>query len=422
MMHCVKRAIILLLAVGGLASDAETQTPRGRLLQRLGEVAESKSFYWAWTHPWLDVWKANGDASHAVKAADGRYAPKPTDEVRLMCGCQKYSDGKRPLVAYTDMAALVGTWHSPRYYDVNRASMTAAIRRYWRELGGITVFTWHMDHPYCTNGFPQASYRYKSTGENRNVIRQILDGTGAPCGTDTLERKNHRAPCANPRAWYVRQLKDAAAFLKGLVDERTGERIPVILRYGHECDGGWFWWGRGWCTADEFRRFCRMTADFLRKECGEDQILFAYTLDRTWKDFGCEGDSGNTFLAYYPGDRYVDVIGLDDYSIGQGDAEKAEKSFTETLRKLRLMTEFASGHGKVAVISETGGRGKRDDFWRYVHRLMTADGVKLAFVDSWSGVYGMLPETAESEKDELAFVRRPETLMEGSAARTIGSD
>ena len=418
----MKMVLAFLLAVSGLASVADVRTPRERLLQRLSEIAESKSFYWAWTHPWLDVWNRNGDSSFAVKAADGRYKPQPTEEVRLASVYQKYSDGKRPLVAYTDMAAIVGTWHSPRYYDVNRASMTAVIRRYWQELGGITVFSWHMDHPYCTNGFRQASYRYKSTGENRNVIRQILDGTGSSCGTDTLERKNHRTPCANPREWYMCQLKDMAVFLKGLVDEKTGERIPVIIRYGHECDGDWFWWGRGWCTAEEFRRFSRMTADYLRQECGEGQILFAYTPDRTWRNFGNEGDFGNTFLAYYPGDRYVDVIGLDDYSIGQGSDEKVEKSFAETLRKLRLMTEFASRHSKITVVSEAGGQKKRDDFWQYVYRLMTADGVKLAFVNTWSGTYGMLPDTAESEKDELTFARRPETLMEDSAVKTTGLD
>ena len=44
---------------------------------------------------------------------------------------------------------------------------------------------------------------------------------------------------------------------------------------------------------------------------------------------------------------------------------------------------------------------------------MTAEGVKCAFVDTWSGKYGTLPDTPASEQDELAFSRRPEVLMEG---------
>ena len=61
--------------------------------------------------------------------------------------------------------------------------------------------------------------------------------------------------------------KDVADFFNGLVDEKTGKKIPVILRYPHEMDGNWFWWGRGWSTAEEFRRFCRMEADYLREKC-----------------------------------------------------------------------------------------------------------------------------------------------------------
>lgn len=403
---------LILILLGG-ASIAARGTFKDEVFSQLQTTASSTNYYWAWTYPWIDHGKWSGDSRFAVIEGAG-VRPKPTEEVSLQSVYQKYSDGKRAVINYIDLSSIAGTWHSDRYYRVNRATLVAAIRRQWTEFGGITVFNWHMDHPYCTNGFKAASYRFKSSGENRNVIRQILDGTGGPCGTDSLERKNHRQPCANPKEWYMRQLKDIVTFLKGLVDEETGERIPVILRYGHECDGDWFWWGRTWCTADEFRRFSRMTADYLRNECGEDQILFAYTPDRTWNEFGKEGDADNTFLAYYPGDAYVDILGLDDYSIGNGDDHKVESNFNETVRKLRLMTDFARDRGKVVCISEAGGKHKRDDFWQWLHRVATADGVKVAFVDTWSGEWGTLPATSASEADEIAFARRPETLMEDS--------
>ena len=391
--------------------------PRDRVLRRLCSVAESGSYYWAWTHPWLDVYNSDGDVLHAQKDADGRFVPKSTESVKLVSVYQKYADGKRPLIAYSDLAGLVGSWHSSRYYEANRASLTAAIRRYWRELGGVMVLSWHMDHPYCTNGFRQASYRFKSDGENRNVIRQILDGTGSSCGTDMGWSVEKRKPYPTPREWFLASLKEAADFFNGLIDEETGEKIPVILRYPHECDGDWFWWGRGWCAAEEFRRFCCLEADYLRKACGSDQIIFAYTPDVTWSDLGKEGDEGNTFLAYYPGDKYVDLVGLDDYSIGNGDDRRVKGSLIETVRKLRTVTTFAKERGKIVCISECGGNKKRDDFWQWLHRAATADGVKVAFVNTWAGEWGTLPATLASEVDEKAFAARPEVLMEG---RTIG--
>jgi len=397
--------------VAGGRPDARS-AGRAEVLDKLRRTAESPNYYWAWTHPWVvEVWNTKGDRKHVVEA-NGRFRPKPTDEVTLESEYQKYSGGLRTLVSYGDLATVTGTWHSDVYYQVNRAALTAAIRRQWKELGCIQVFSWHMDQPYCTNGFRQASYRFKSGGEDRNVIRQILDGTGGPCGTDTVSVRGARKPFANPREWFLASLKDVADFFNGLVDEETGRKIPVILRYPHECDGSWFWWGNTWCTPEEFRRFCRFEADYLRKACGAGQIIFAYTPDRVWKEFGREGDSDNTYLAWYPGDELVDLVGLDDYSIGNGGDASVEASLGETVRRLRQMTAFARQRGKVACLSESGGRKKRDDFWQYLHRAATAEGVEVAFVNTWSGACGTLPATPASAEDEKAFAARPQVLME----------
>ena len=410
------RMLFFLLAVAVLPAAAAPAPGSNaeRVLARLREVADSPNYYWAWTHPWMDAWNRKGDTRFAVKTEKG-FEPLPTDKVKLACGYSKYADGRLVAIGYSDLAAVAGTWHSQQYYAANRATLTAAIKRHWREYGGITVFSWHMDQPYCTNGFRQASYRFKSGGADRNVIRQILDGTGGPCGTDSIERRNHRPPFPNPRAWYMSALKDIAEFFNGLVDEETGEKIPVVMRYGHEMDGAWFWWGRTWCEPAEFRAFSRLTADYLRAACGEGQILFAYTVDRTWHDFGKEGDTANTFLAYYPGEKYVDVVGLDDYSIARGcDSDaKVEKAKAETVRKLRLISDFAKAHGHVAALTETGGKNKRDDFWVHLHGILTAEGVRCAFVDTWGGCYGTVPDTPASEQDEIAFARRPQVLMAG---------
>lgn len=408
------RALPCALALGAACLGAGA-SPKDDVLVRLCQTAESPSYYWAWTYPWLNHGDCKGDRRHVVEK-DGRFLPKPTDEVTLECVYQKFSGGRRAVINYADLASLVGTWHPDRYYRVNRAGMMAVVKRQWKEFGGVMVFNWHMDHPYCTNGYPQASYRFKSDGENRNVIRQILDGTGEPCGAETMFARNVRPAFANPRDWFFASLKDVADFFNGLMDE-DGRKIPVILRYPHECDGKWFWWGRTWCTTDEFRRFCRMEADYLRKACGEGQILFAYTPDKTWKEFGREGDSANTFLAYYPGDAYVDILGIDDYSIGNGDDRQVENSLRQTVSKLRLLTDFAVARGKVVCISESGGDRKRDDFFTWLHRAATAPGVKVAFVNTWAGRYGSLPATSASEADEKAFAARPQVLMEDAHNR-----
>lgn len=388
----MKNVLLSMLVMVGVAHSVGGATASD-VLARLKSVAESPRYYWAWTHTWTDPFEP-GDRS------------METDYTAS-------AGGRCALIHYSDLAIITGTWHTPEWYQARRKQLTDAICRHWREHGAIPVFSWHMDHPYCTNEFPKASYRYKSDGADRNVVRQILEGTGGPCGTDTIVSKNGRKPFPNPRAWFDASLREIADFFNGL-DDGQGGKVPVIMRYGHECDGDWFWWGRTWCTPAEFKALSRLTADYLRRACGRDQILFAYTPDRTWTDFGKEGEEGHSFLTWYPGRDYVDIVGFDDYSIGQGDDATVAKSFAETVRKLRLVTSFAKANGLVAALTECGGRNKRDDFWVWVHRLMTADGVSCAFVDTWRGPYGMIPDTARSAQDELTFARRPEVLMEDS--------
>ena len=237
------RALPCALALGAACLGAGA-SPKDDVLVRLCQTAESPSYYWAWTYPWLNHGDCKGDRRHVVEK-DGRFLPKPTDEVTLESVYQKFSGGRRAVINYADLASLVGTWHSPRDYAVNRAGLTAAIQKQWAEFGAIMVFNWHMDQPYCMNGFPQASYRFKSVGANRNVIRQILDGTGDPCGTGTIDGKPYRNAFKNPRDWFLDSLADIADFFNGLNDPETGKPIPVILRYPHEADGNWFWWGNG---------------------------------------------------------------------------------------------------------------------------------------------------------------------------------
>ncbi len=435
----MKNLILLaaLAALPALCADAKMNarvgkgdTPRRapdsnaeKVLAKLREVGRSPNYYWAWTDPWLWYGAKEGDMRFAEEK-DGCLRPKPLADVKLACDyVSRYSDGRRALVNYMDLLSVVGTWQSPRYYAVNRASLTAAVQKQWVEFGAVMVFTWHMDHPYCTNGFPQASYRFTSTGANRNVVRQILDGTGDPCGTGTADGKTYRAAFTNPRAWFLAQLSDIADFFNGLNDPETGRPIPVILRYPHEADGYWFWWGDTWCTSAELRALSRLEADYLRRACGPDRILFAYTPDRNWRSFGREGDADNTFLARYPGDAYVDILGIDDYSIGIGKTkDEAERYLKEAIGRLRQMTAFASTRNQPVWISESGGSGKRDDFWVYLHRAATAEGVSCSVVDVWCGGCGMMPETPASAEDETAFARRPCVLMEGSRGASFRAD
>ena len=326
-----------------------------RDLQRTGA---SRAFYWALTHP---------EKGKQTLSRVGAY----------------------PKFYYEDFYDILPA--DPKSDDTaSSRKISDAIRRRWADYGATCVFSWHMAHPCVTNGFPNAAYRY-ACAEHRNVIRGIL--------------ADEQWPSLRPREWWLGHVRRIAAFVNGLVDA-SGRPIPVILRYPHEMDGGWFWWSK--CTKDEFIRLCRIEADALRRLCGDRRILFAYTPDRRWQELGEPGRSG--YLGWYPGDDYVDIIGFDDYSIGKGaDVAAADRSEAETLRKMRLLSAYAREHGKVACLSECGLKDAPYDFYSRLYRLMTSEGVDFAFADTWSGPW-TIPSTPEASADMERFKVRPGVL------------
>lgn len=397
------------LALAGCTLWAGSVSPAQAVLRDLRAKGASDSFYFAWTHVWMSPWSSVGDRRHVVEK-NGQVVSKPVDEVELRDGIAE-AIGVAPKLYYSDLASLVGNLDSGCYYEVNRAAFSAAIRKAWKAYGGVCVFSWHMDHPCSIGGFQRSAYRHKCT-EHKNVVKAILRDENWSGGCGRNHGKDGRLAVASPRAWFMKQLADVAAFFNTLVDE-NGVKIPVIVRYGHEMDGDWFWWGSGWCTAAEFAAFCRLEADVLRRLCGNDQILFAYTPDRTWKDLGCPDDGGRNFLTWYPGDGYVDIVGFDDYSIGKGKTdEQAKANFAETLRKLRIVSEYADARGKAAALTECGCVGTRDDVYDSIFRLMTADGVKAAFADTWGGKFTMPEDNPRIVEGLKAFVRKSRVLTE----------
>ena len=403
-------ALFALAANNGLA--AVPGSPADRCLAHLREVAESKSFYWAWTYPWFAHNEFNGDARFAVER-DGAILPKHLEETRLETPAWREEAkleqrfGILPKFYYQDLCYVTGSWRSSQFYARNRATLTSVIRKAWKDYGAVCVFSWHMDHPCVTNGFNAAPYRY-TCSEHKNVVKAILNDEQWPCGAGSVIGCAERS-APSPRAWFIRQLEEVAAFFNGLTDER-GEKIPVILRYAHEMDGGWFWWGKDACTKEEFIAISRIEAKCLRKRCGDGQILFAYTPDRWWGGLGEEGKGSCNYLTWYPGDAYVDILGYDDYAIGGGKTpEERQKNFDNALAKMRMMSEYAAQRGKAVILSESGNPDS-GFFYADLYRLMTAEGVHAAVANTWIGPWTW-PKTQEGMKDLEAFVVQPKVKI-----------
>ena len=180
------------------------------------------------------------------------------------------------------------------------------------ERGGINTISWHMRNPVTGRGY------LDRTGK-ANAVPNIIPG-----GSHHEELK--------------RRLDIFVEFLDELKDKK-GRAIPIIFRPWHENNQRRFWWAvRG--NGRDFIKLWHFTVEYLRDIKGVHNLLYAYTplALNTDKNSFTAPESG------YPGDAYLDVIGIDNYS-GKGKSIAASA---------RLVVELAELRGKIAALAEVG--------------------------------------------------------------------
>ena len=182
--------------------------------------------------------------------------------------------------------------------------------------GGINTLCWHQYDP-DGRGF------YAENVNGENIVASLLPGN-----------EQHE--------YYREKLRTLADFLKNLKGSH-GESIPVILRPYHEHDGGWFWWGVGQCSTDEYNQIWRFTYHYLTDSLNVHNLIWAISPNNF--------TTTNSYLARYPGDDYVDVFGMDNYFFGEPISQDAVISF---LTKLRVIGGLAQSRHKLCALTEVG--------------------------------------------------------------------
>ena len=206
-------------------------------------------------------------------------------------------------------------WYAnPQYKNIDLSAMKGAYDR-----GSVCGYCWHL------RGIESNSF-YAKEGD-RKLLHNIVSNPDRKC---------------NPSLdWYLTQIDEVAI----PIFRELG--FPLVFRPFHEMNGSWFWWGKRWCTTDEYKAIYRLTVDYLRN-AGIKNLLFAWSPDAI---------SG---MEFYPGDDYVDILGMDIYEPGIDP----QKSTAKMLKGLGVLTDYAEAHHKIAAMTECGCR-KDKNVWRY---------------------------------------------------------
>jgi hypothetical protein len=180
------------------------------------------------------------------------------------------------------------------------------------------------------------------------------------------------------------------------------QRWPVVLRFAHEMNGHWYPWSErrsGNRPGDYVRAWRHVHKVFQR--AGATNVIWL------WSPNILRPVPGVSLKALYPGDRYVDWIGMVGYAVGERTASQV---FDPTLVALRRFTR------RPALITETGaypGPNKAvwtTDFFRWLGRHRDVIGFIWFDRDKASGAgadwkFSSDPQTLRAFRHGIATTR-----------------
>jgi mannan endo-1,4-beta-mannosidase len=252
------------------------------------------------------------------------------------------------------------------------------------DRGGVTTISWHFINPVSGGGF------YWKDSVSLPGVRYIIPGGEA--------HEQYKK--------ILRDIGDWANHTRG----KDGKLVPLIFRPYHEFDGDWFWWGKSHTTQQEFVSLWRFTVSFLRDSVGVHNFLYAFSPDNK---FNSEAE----YLERYPGDEWVDMVGIDNY----GDMGRDGKyDLDAATRKLKIVSDYAIKTGKLAAFTETGLESiPNSNWWNDVLlKVMKTPGLQLSYVLVWrndktSATHFYAPFPGHSSvPDFMKFYNDPYTLFE----------
>ncbi|WP_204246444.1 glycoside hydrolase family 26 protein [Alistipes sp. An116] len=283
----------------------------------------------------------------------------------------------------SDVKDIVGS--HPAVYSLDMAGINDTKIRLIQEAhkrGGVCMLVWHQSNP-LTEG-PGKKYPVGTAWDNTKVVDQILK-EGSPMNLK-----------------YKARLDGVAEAFRKMVDEK-GRPIPVIFRPLHEHTQTWNWWGSSATTEEEFIAFWRFIVSYLRDTQGIHNVIYAISpqMDAVYKN--TEG----RLLFRWPGDEWVDFIGMDCY---HGRNTKAFESNVKALVEVRELKHKPVG------VTETGlENNHKADYWTQdVLRVLRDE--PCAMVVAWRNdnprhAYGPYPSDVSAE-DFKRFAADEWTLLE----------
>jgi hypothetical protein len=228
------------------------------------------------------------------------------------------------------------------------------------------------------------------------AIREIVSSWEAPW-PDSRVLDDHRRGRLGLISWRGTDLATiASGQYDGMIRARARSvralGFPIFLRPMHEMNGTWYPWC---CEPERYRSVWRRIHAIFEEE-GATNVAWVWSPTASvggWSD-------------YYPGDRYVDWIGVSVYNWGSAGPPSTWRSLS------RIITPFYAGFGdgdKPIMLAEVGSAEQGGDKARWILDAAATLKARFPAVKAWihqQYTNGDADWRVESSPQSLAAYRR----------------
>ena len=351
--------VIFITSISFSQIDKKATKETKALYKNLGNIAQSQILF---------------GHQHATEYGHGWYGDSDRSDVKSVTG-------SHPAVIGIDFSGLSG--RPKESIEKTKEGLRKNVVDTY-ERGGVTTAAWHFSNPASKGGF------------------YWKDSVSAPAMSLIKEGGSHHQQ-------YKEILKTIGDFAHS-VKAKDGKLAPIIFRPFHEFDGDWFWWGKAHCSKEDFVSVWQFTVTYLRDSLDVHNLIYTFSPDNR---FNTEAE----FLERYPGDNFVDMVGMDNY----GDFGRDGKYNLERgIKKLKIVSDYALKADKLAAFTETGLESITNATWwtETLLKALKSEKLQLAYVLVWRNdsrspthFYAPYPKQV-SVPDFLKFYNDPYTIFE----------
>ncbi|MDR1753906.1 MAG: glycoside hydrolase family 26 protein [Eubacterium sp.] len=240
----------------------------------------------------------------------------------------------------------------------------------WTDYGGLAMLSWTWYSP-----LPAGGSHYYMSNTDFNIDNAVSEHDITLMDLERMTAMNEAGLISDETLELTRDIDDMANNLKVLAEQN----IPLLWRPLKEPELKWYWWGAG--KPASYIYVWRLMFDRFSRYHGLDNLIWVW--------------SGENEL-YYPGNGYVDIVGVDCYNL------------TDSSNAIRFdkAAEYAA-NGKLVSMTECGLLPNPDILYR--------DNAMWLFFGLYKGDYLVgdngLHASAYNLKDRLEYVYNHELTI-----------